>query len=70
MISLLRGQEAYKQRWRPDRLPNQRLLFGPRGPAPAAAARGGTVRARRAAVHLLTTRMPRLKEALAARRRS
>ncbi|WP_406088584.1 GNAT family N-acetyltransferase [Kitasatospora purpeofusca] len=69
VISLLRGQEPYKQRWRPDQLPNQRLLFGPRGPAPAAAARGGAVRARRATVHLLTTRMPRLKEALAARRR-
>ncbi|WP_380280287.1 GNAT family N-acetyltransferase [Kitasatospora purpeofusca] len=70
VISLLRGQEPYKQRWRPDQLPNQRLLFGPRGAAPAAAARGGAVRARRAAVRLLGTRAPRLKEALAARRRS
>ncbi|MFG3053904.1 GNAT family N-acetyltransferase [Kitasatospora sp. NPDC048239] len=70
VLSLLRGQEPYKQRWRPDRLPNQRLLFGPRGPAPAAACRGGTVRARQAAVYVLRTRLPRLKEALASRRRS
>ncbi|MER7705624.1 GNAT family N-acetyltransferase [Kitasatospora sp. NPDC097605] len=69
VISLLRGQEPYKQRWRPDRLSNQRLLFGPRGAAPVAAARSGAVRGRRAAVHLLSTRAPRLKEALAARRR-
>ncbi|MET8703673.1 GNAT family N-acetyltransferase [Kitasatospora sp. NPDC004723] len=69
VISLLRGQEPYKQRWRPDQLPNQRLLFGPRGAAPAAAARSGAVRARRAAVRLLASRAPRLKEALAARRR-
>ncbi|WP_329490114.1 GNAT family N-acetyltransferase [Kitasatospora sp. NBC_01246] len=70
LLSLLRGQEPYKQRWRPDQLFNQRLLFGPRGPAPAAAARGGSVRARQVAVHVLRTRLPRLKEALAARRRS
>ncbi|WP_344345462.1 GNAT family N-acetyltransferase, partial [Kitasatospora putterlickiae] len=66
VISLLRGQESYKQRWRPDQLPNQRLLFGPRGAAPAAAVRSGAVRARRKAVHVLSTRAPRLKEALAA----
>ncbi|MGV9267734.1 GNAT family N-acetyltransferase [Kitasatospora sp. NPDC003701] len=70
VLSLLRGQEPYKQRWRPDQLPNQRLLFGPRGAAPAAAARAGSVRARQVAVHVLRTRLPRLKEALAARRRS
>ncbi|MFD0276749.1 GNAT family N-acetyltransferase [Kitasatospora sp. NPDC127111] len=69
VIGLLRGQEPYKQRWRPDRLTNQRLLFGPRGPAPAAAARAGTVRARRAAVRVLDTRAPGLKRALGARRR-
>lgn len=39
VIGLLRGQEPYKQRWRPDGRPNQRLLLGPRGPAPAAGAR-------------------------------
>ncbi|MEU6233385.1 GNAT family N-acetyltransferase [Kitasatospora sp. NPDC047058] len=70
VIGLLRGQEPYKQRWRPDRLPNQRLLFGPRGPAPAAAARAGTVRARQAAVHVLDARLPGLKQVLLARRRS
>ncbi|AUY49322.1 GNAT family N-acetyltransferase [Streptomyces sp. CB01881] len=70
VIGLLRGQEPYKQRWRPDQLPNQRLLFGPRGPAPAAAVRAGRVRARQVAVHVLNTRLPRLKEALLARRRS
>ncbi|WP_327681935.1 GNAT family N-acetyltransferase [Kitasatospora sp. NBC_00458] len=69
VLGLLRGQEPYKQRWRPDGLPNQRLLFGPRGPAPAAAARGGAVRSRQAAVRVLSTRMPKLKEALLARRR-
>ncbi|MFJ5119440.1 GNAT family N-acetyltransferase [Kitasatospora sp. NPDC088548] len=70
VLSLLRGQEPYKQRWRPDQLANQRLLFGPRGPAPAAAVRAGSVRARQAVVRVLTTRLPRLKEALVARRRS
>ncbi|MFJ9609364.1 GNAT family N-acetyltransferase [Kitasatospora sp. NPDC101176] len=69
VLGLLRGQEPYKQRWRPDRLPNQRLLFGPPGPAPAAAARAGAVRARQTAAEVLSTRFPRLKEALLARRR-
>ncbi|MFJ4680121.1 GNAT family N-acetyltransferase [Kitasatospora sp. NPDC088783] len=67
-LSLLRGQEPYKQRWRPDRLSNQRLVLGPGRLAPAAAARALRVRARIAAVHLLRTRMPKLKEALARRR--
>ncbi|MER7843414.1 GNAT family N-acetyltransferase [Kitasatospora sp. NPDC096077] len=70
VLGLLRGQEPYKQRWRPDRMPNQRLLLGPAGAAPAAAARAGTVLARAAAVHQLRTRFPRLKEALLARRRA
>ncbi|MER7751873.1 GNAT family N-acetyltransferase [Kitasatospora sp. NPDC097643] len=70
VLSLLRGQEPYKQRWRPDQLANQRLLLGPAGPAPAATARAGAVRARRTAVHLLRIRFPRLTEALLARRRS
>ncbi|MFF7991869.1 GNAT family N-acetyltransferase [Kitasatospora xanthocidica] len=69
VLGLLRGQEPYKQRWRPDRLSNQRLLLGPAGAAPAAAVRAGVVRARQAAVHQLRTRFPRLKEALLARRR-
>ncbi|MFI9785645.1 GNAT family N-acetyltransferase [Kitasatospora sp. NPDC051984] len=63
-LSLLRGQEPYKQRWRPDQLPNQRLVFGPGRLAPSAAARALRVRARTAAVRLLRTRLPKLKEAL------
>lgn len=70
VLSLLRGQEPYKQRWRPDQLANQRLVLGPGRLAPAALARVCRVRARQAAVHVLRTRLPRLKEALAARRRS
>ncbi|MEU9044015.1 MULTISPECIES: GNAT family N-acetyltransferase [unclassified Kitasatospora] len=70
LLGLLRGQEPYKQRWRPDRLPNQRLLLGPSGPAPAVLVRAGAVRARQAAAHQLRTCFPRLKEALLARRRS
>lgn len=69
VLGLLRGQEPYKQRWRPDQLSNHRLLLGPAGAAPAAAVRAGVVRARQAAVHQLRTRFPRLKEALLARRR-
>ncbi|MFD7578415.1 GNAT family N-acetyltransferase [Kitasatospora sp. NPDC059817] len=69
LLGLLRGQEPYKQRWRPDQLSNQRLLFGPPGPAPAAIARSGAVRVRQQAAHVLRTRFPRLKEALLARRR-
>ncbi len=67
-LSLLRGQEPYKQRWRPDQLSNQRLVLGPGRLAPWAAARALRVRARIAAVHVLRTRAPRLKEALAQRR--
>ncbi|QKW24501.1 GNAT family N-acetyltransferase [Kitasatospora sp. NA04385] len=67
-LSLLRGQEPYKQRWRPDRLHNQRLVLGPGRLAPWAAARALRVRARIAAVRVLTTRAPKLKEALAQRR--
>ncbi|MFE4971178.1 GNAT family N-acetyltransferase [Kitasatospora sp. NPDC056651] len=69
LLGLLRGQEPYKQRWRPDRLPNQRLLLGPAGAAPAAAVRAAAVRTRQAVAHRLRTRFPRLKEALLARRR-
>ncbi|MFE2912649.1 GNAT family N-acetyltransferase [Kitasatospora indigofera] len=70
VLSLLRGQEPYKQRWRPDALANQRLLLGPGRLAPAVAVLLLAARARRAAVELLRARLPRLKEALAARRRS
>ncbi|MET8546882.1 GNAT family N-acetyltransferase, partial [Kitasatospora sp. NPDC004799] len=64
VLGLLRGQEPYKQRWRPEQLRNQRLLLGPAGAAPGAAVRAGAVRARQAAAHQLRTRFPRLKEAL------
>ncbi|GAA2152256.1 GNAT family N-acetyltransferase [Kitasatospora kazusensis] len=70
VLSLLRGQEPYKQRWRPDQLPNQRLVLGPGRAAPAAVVRACRVRARQAVVHVLRTRLPRLKEALVARSRS
>ena len=70
VLSLLRGQEPYKQRWRPDATANQRLLLGPGRLAPGVAVLLLGVRARQAAVRLLRTRLPRLKEALAARRRS
>ncbi|GAA0697823.1 GNAT family N-acetyltransferase [Kitasatospora atroaurantiaca] len=70
VLSLLRGQEPYKQRWRPDQLHNQRLVLGPGRFAPFAAARAVRVRTRQAVVHVLRTRLPRLKEALVARRRS
>ncbi|MFE5583784.1 GNAT family N-acetyltransferase [Kitasatospora sp. NPDC056531] len=64
VLGLMRGQEPYKQRWRPDQLHNQRLLLGP-----AAAARAGAVHARQSAAHLLRPRFPKLGEALLARRR-
>ncbi|MFD7731319.1 GNAT family N-acetyltransferase [Kitasatospora phosalacinea] len=67
-LSLLRGQEPYKQRWRPDQLSNERLVLGPGRFAPWAAARALRVRARIAVVHVLRTRAPKLKEALAQRR--
>ncbi|KJK55777.1 hypothetical protein, partial [Saccharothrix sp. ST-888] len=62
--------EPYKQRWRPDQLFNQRLVLGPGRLAPFAAARAVRVTVRRVLVQLLSTRLPRLKEALVARRRS
>ncbi|MFJ1703971.1 GNAT family N-acetyltransferase [Kitasatospora sp. NPDC088346] len=67
VLSLLRGQEPYKQRWRPDRLHNQRLVLGPGRLAPFAAARAGRVRLRGVVVGVLRSRMPRLKAALVAR---
>ncbi len=70
VLSLLRGQEPYKQRWRPDQLPNQRLVLGPGRIAPAAAVRACRVRVRQAVVHVLRTRLPRVKDALVARSRN
>ncbi|MFD7922847.1 GNAT family N-acetyltransferase [Streptomyces sp. NPDC059740] len=34
VLSLLRGTESYKQRWRPETVRNRRLLLAPRGLAP------------------------------------
>jgi len=68
VLSLLRGQEPYKQRWRPDQLHNQRLVLGPGRFAPFAAVRAARVRLRGAVVHVLRTRLPGLKQRLAARR--
>lgn len=70
VLSLLRGQEPYKQRWRPDQLPNQRLVLGPGRLAPWAAARAVRIRIRQALVHQLGTRLPGVKQALLARMRS
>jgi hypothetical protein len=70
VLSLLRGQEPYKQRWRPDALRNVRLVAGPAGAAPVAAALALAVRARQVAVGVLNSRLPKVKEALAARRRA
>ncbi|MFJ8044226.1 GNAT family N-acetyltransferase [Kitasatospora sp. NPDC096147] len=69
VLSLLRGQEPYKQRWRPDQLANQRLVLGPGRVAPWAVARAARVRVRLALVHQLRTRMPGLKRVLLARMR-
>lgn len=70
LLGLLRGREPYKQRWRPDAFRNERLVAAPPGPAPAAAVRALRVRARQAAVSVLTARLPGLKAVLAARRLS
>ncbi|KQV03263.1 MULTISPECIES: GNAT family N-acetyltransferase [unclassified Kitasatospora] len=70
VLSLLRGQEPYKQRWRPDQLPNQRLVLGPGRLAPWAAGRAVRVLVRQALVHQLRTRLPGVKRVLLARMRS
>ncbi|QMU78528.1 GNAT family N-acetyltransferase [Streptacidiphilus sp. PB12-B1b] len=54
-VSLLRGDEPYKQRWRPDRAGNQRLLLGG-GPAVALYAAGA--RLRRTVLRSLRARAP------------
>jgi CelD/BcsL family acetyltransferase involved in cellulose biosynthesis len=58
-VSLLRGDEPYKQRWRPEQVHNQRLLLGG---GPAVAARQATVLARAGAVNAVRTRMPWLED--------
>ena len=54
-LSLLRGDEPYKQRWRPDQARNQRLLLGG---GPAVAVRAGCARLRRSALRSLRAKAP------------
>ncbi|GAA1239351.1 hypothetical protein GCM10009665_32410 [Kitasatospora nipponensis] len=48
-LSLMRGEEPYKERWRPEREHNHRLLLGPRHLAPALTVRLTLARLRAAA---------------------
>jgi CelD/BcsL family acetyltransferase involved in cellulose biosynthesis len=59
-VSLLRGDEPYKQRWRPDQVRNERLLLGG---GPAVLFQYGAVRLRAGTVAALRTRMPWLVDA-------
>ncbi|MHA6763529.1 GNAT family N-acetyltransferase [Streptacidiphilus sp. PAMC 29251] len=54
-LSLLRGDEPYKQRWRPDQVRNERLLLGG---GPAVAVHGAAIRLRASAVRGLKERAP------------
>jgi CelD/BcsL family acetyltransferase involved in cellulose biosynthesis len=54
-VSLLRGDEPYKQRWRPEQVPNTRLLLGG---APAVALLRTRLRLRAAVLGALRTRAP------------
>ncbi|MGA5703663.1 GNAT family N-acetyltransferase [Peterkaempfera bronchialis] len=58
VLSLLRGSEPYKQRWRPDQDRNQRLVFGGGRFAPAAVLHLGAVRLRAAAARTARARLP------------
>ncbi|RAG85189.1 glycosyl transferase family 1 [Streptacidiphilus pinicola] len=58
-LSLLRGNEPYKQRWRPDPAHNERLLFGS---APAVVLTACAARAEERAKEFARRRMPWLKE--------
>ncbi|MFG3162351.1 GNAT family N-acetyltransferase [Streptomyces sp. NPDC048232] len=59
-LSLLRGNEPYKHHWRPEAVPNQRLLLARRRTAPLLAAALGDAAARRRGKALL--RRPERKE--------
>ncbi|RDD87181.1 GNAT family N-acetyltransferase [Streptomyces parvulus] len=59
-LSLLRGNEPYKHHWRPDAVPNQRLLLARRRTAPLLTAALGDAAARRRGKALL--RQPERKE--------
>ncbi|MFF7634512.1 GNAT family N-acetyltransferase [Kitasatospora sp. NPDC008050] len=63
-ISLMRGEEPYKERWRPDREHNHRLLLGPRHFACALSVRLSLARVRAAAVPRLRGPVRRLRELL------
>ncbi|WP_052433869.1 GNAT family N-acetyltransferase [Streptacidiphilus melanogenes] len=58
-VSLLRGDEPYKQRWRPDPAPNERLLLGS---APTVAVTVCLARAQDRAKDVARRRMPWLRE--------
>ncbi|MFA3872377.1 GNAT family N-acetyltransferase [Streptomyces sp. MMCC 100] len=58
-LSLLRGDEPYKHRWRPDPVPNQRLLLARRRTAPLLAAALCDAAARRRGKELLRRRAER-----------
>ncbi|MFL9656189.1 GNAT family N-acetyltransferase [Streptomyces sp. PB17] len=58
-LSLLRGDEPYKHHWRPERVPNQRLLMARRRTAPLLAAVLADAAARRRGKELLRRRAER-----------
>ncbi|MEU9641298.1 GNAT family N-acetyltransferase [Streptomyces sp. NPDC048188] len=58
-LSLLRGDEPYKHHWRPEPVPNQRLLLARRRTAPLLAAALGDAAARRRGKELLRRRAER-----------
>jgi CelD/BcsL family acetyltransferase involved in cellulose biosynthesis len=59
-MSMLRGAEAYKNRWRPDEAPNTRLLLA-RGASPRAWLYATAALARRRAVDVAKARLPWLR---------
>ncbi|WP_051966244.1 GNAT family N-acetyltransferase [Kitasatospora mediocidica] len=63
-LSLMRGEEPYKERWRPERERNHRLLLGPRWFAVALTLRLTRVRARAAAAPHLRGPAQRLRPLL------
>jgi hypothetical protein len=54
-LSLLRGDEPYKQRWRPEQVRNERLLLGG---APAVAVHAAAIGLRAGAIRRLRSRAP------------
>ncbi|MGF1426258.1 GNAT family N-acetyltransferase, partial [Kitasatospora sp. LaBMicrA B282] len=66
-LSLMRGEEPYKERWRPERERNHRLLLGPARGAAALSARLAVVRVRAALVPYLRGPVRRLRALRAGR---